>query len=196
MWIWRNSDNSIQSFKIFSNHRCPICGQYFRKNEKAICVIPPQAMRINPKFSANLTPHQSCWEAFVGDITDDVILAERYLKHRLPRPKLMSDEESARLNAFKQAAIQQGFAKETAKGYGVRMTRYRSSLYVEYDVYLDHIDVGHRGSRGLFDGLYERQIVANVYNAMHNILQDGKHDKYSVCKVMEEVQNNVNKMFN
>lgn len=196
MWIWRNSDNTIPSFKVFDNHRCPICGQYFRKGEKAICVIPPQAMRVNPKFAANLIPHQSCWEAFVGDITEDNILAERYLKHRQPRLKPMNAEECARLEAFKQAAIQQGFTKETTKKYGARMTRYRSSLHVEYDVYLDSINVRHRGSSGLIDGLIERQIAANVYNTMHSILQDGKQDQYSICKVLSEVKDNVNKILN
>lgn len=195
MWIWRNSKNEIYTFKLFDSQRCAICGQYFRKGETAIGIVPPRELRIHKKFALNLSAHHDCWKNFVGDITDDKVLAERYLKHRVPRPRALSEDEAARLDAFERAAYQRGFTQKTKKPFGVRMTRYRSSLYVEYDVHRDSIESGHRGKSGLWDKLYERQIITNVYNTMHEILNDGKHDNYSACEVIRKAQSEVDKMF-
>ena len=50
-----------------------------------------------------------------------------------------------------------------------------------------------RGKRGLFDGFYQRQIEANVYNKMHEILSDGKHNSYDYKESIQSVVDEVNK---
>ena len=69
-----------------------------------------------------------------------------------------------------------------------------TSIYVEYNVYADHIDLDYRGKRGMFDGFYTRQIIANIYNKMHEILGDGKYDDYSAAKTIDNIYREVEKM--
>ena len=67
-----------------------------------------------------------------------------------------------------------------------------TSVYLEYNVYMDTIDLDFRGKRGLFDSFYKKQIIANVYNKMHEYLADGKVDNYSMSAEFEKLNNEVN----
>ena len=69
-----------------------------------------------------------------------------------------------------------------------------SSVYLEYNVYQDVIDLDFRGKRGMFDNFYKRQIIANVYNKMHEYMGDGKVDDYSMSKDFEKLNNHVNEI--
>ena len=192
MWIWRTVDGTVRKFINSSQAiRCPICGQYFKKNEISVTIIPPFKVRGNKKLNENKMVHLDEWIEFVGDITDDEELADKFIKHRTPRVHPFTDEEQRRIDAFNQACIHYGFHAEYAKPYGVKRQVHGSSVAIEYNVFTDSMDISHRGKRGLFDNIYERQITTNIYNKMHEILADGKHDDFSANKAIAEIANEV-----
>ena len=192
MWVWRTVDGSARTFtKGHNDKRCPICGQYFQKNESAIAIIPPMSARSHKKLRQNFMAHQDEWIEFVGDIRDDEELASKFVRHRVPRVHPFTDEEQRRIDAFNQACIYYGFHAEYAKPYGVKRQKHGSSVAIEYNVFGDSIDISHRGKRGLFDGIYKQQIATNIYNKMHEILADGKHDDFSANKAIAEIANEV-----
>ena len=69
------------------------------------------------------------------------------------------------------------------------MKKSGSSLYLVYNVYQDSIDLDYRGNKGLFDSFYTREVIAKVYNRMHEYLGDGLKDNYS----MQEDLNKLNR---
>ena len=201
MWVWKDSGGTVRQFKTFGDDakKCPVCGQYFKKDEKGCAVVPPMEIRKNyPKLRQNLVVHYDEWMAFCEGVASDEELAEKFSKHR-PKKKDFTDEEKSMIEAFRSACFDYGFRKEIAKPYGLKCQKNGSSLYVEYNVYMDSISIDFRGKRGLFDSFYEKQIATNIYNKMHDILKDGKHDDYSASKTIEkiysEAKENVDKMF-
>ena len=195
MWVWKTKDGEVREFSpIGSTKRCPICGQYFKKGEKACVVVQPMEVRkMHKKFNQNMMVHYPEWVAFCADVTNDEELANKLIKHKTPRVNSFSEEEVRHINAFTSACRLLGFFVEYDKPYGKKCQQRGTSLYLEYNAFTDKIDVNHRGKRGMFDSIYERQIIANVYNKMHAILNDGKHDDYSATKTIADITAEVNK---
>jgi hypothetical protein len=46
----------------------------------------------------------------------------------------------------------------------------------------------------LFDSFYTREIVAKVFNKMHEILGDGRHDDYSAAASIQKVTDEATKI--
>ena len=44
----------------------------------------------------------------------------------------------------------------------------------------------------MFDSFYKRQIIANVYNKMHEYMGDGKKDNYSIQAEFKKLNDEVN----
>ncbi len=196
MCVWKTKDGEVREFTPLGDNpkRCPICGQYFKKGEKACVVVQPMEVRkMHKKFNQNMLVHYPEWVEFCKDVTTDVELANKLIQHKTPRVAKFSDDEVRRLNAFVSACRTYGFFVEYDKPYGKKCQQRGSSVYLEYNVFTDSIDINHRGKRGLFDSFYERQIVANIYNKMHEILKDGKHDDYSAAKTISGIADEVNK---
>lgn len=198
MWEWKHQNGEVRQFRVTpSDKRCPICGQYFKSHEKGIAIVPPMDIRkLYKKLSQNLTVHHQCWVDFCDNTTDDVKLAEKFQKHKRPAQNIFDADEIARINAFRMACLKQGFCEVFEKPYGLKCKQRGSSVYIEYNVYSDSIDLDYRGKRGLFDGFYSRQIIANIYNAMHATLGDGKKDDYSATKTINSIIQETEKMVN
>ena len=118
----------------------------------------------------------------------------KIINHKVPRKKEFTEDEKLRIDCFKKACFICGFKEEFNKPYGIKMKQCGSSVYLEYNVYQDAIDLDFRGKRGLFDNFYKRQIIANVYNKMHEYMGDGKVDDYSMSKDFEKLNNHVNEI--
>lgn len=194
MWVWKDSNGTVREFvPIGHSKRCPICGQFFKKGEKACVIVPPMEIRIkNKKLSQNLIVHYNEWVEFCNGVSTNEELANKFCKHRIPKQQSFTTEQNNNINAFIKASSEAGFRKEIKKPYGVKMLRVGSSLYLEYNIFTDKIEINHRGKRGLFDSFYEQQIVANVYNKMHEIIGDGKKDNYSCAKEIQKLNQEVN----
>lgn len=202
MWVWKDSNGTVRQFapRTDSPKRCPICGQYFKKGEKGCVIVPPMDVRrSNKRLSQNLIVHYDEWVEFCDGIVDDSVLSEKIAKHKIPKQRVLTSDEEKRKSAFIRACHAYGFLVQFEKPYGVKQQKSGTSIALEYNVFADTIDLSRRGKQGLFDSFYERQIVTNVYNKMHEILGDGKHDDYSCTKtiqgIAEEVNKSVNEMF-
>jgi hypothetical protein len=196
MWVWKDSDGTVRQFipRTDSPKRCPVCGQYFNKGEKGCVIVPPMEIRkSNKKLSQNLIVHYDEWVKFCEGVTSDEELSAKFASHRVPRQKPFTPVQKEKINAFSRACFDYGFRKEFEKPYGVKRQRIGYSLFLEYNVFADTIDIDHRGRRGMFDSLYERQIIANIRNKMNEILGNGEHDDYSCAKEMEKITNEVKK---
>lgn len=189
MWEWKTQDGTVRQFNACSNDKkCPICGQFFKKGEKGCAIVPPMEIRKGyKKLAQNLVVHLDEWTAFCKGVTTDIDLAEKFAKHRVPRKKEFTSEEQKKIDAFRSACHRNGFHEDYDKPFGIKCKQGGSSIYLTYNVYADTIDLDYKGKCGLFDGFYTRQIIANVYNKMHEILGDNKHDDYSASKTINSV---------
>ncbi len=197
MWVWNYYNGEPREFvpRNDTPPRCPLCGQYFRKSEKCIAIVPPMTVRnMGTKLQKNMMVHKAEWEALVGSTTDDVEMAEKVLKHKTPRKMPFTREEEAAMSAFVSACHTAGFWGARELPYGRRCNR-QGTGYLEYNVYTDSIDfVSRVRKRGMFDTFYEREIVAKVFNKMHEILGDGRHDDYSAAQSIQNVQDEANRL--
>lgn len=196
MWECKHKDGTIEKFSKYSRaERCPLCGQYLRQQEESYIIFPPHNVRTHKKLNRNFLVHCDEWDLFCEGITDDTALASKFIAHKMPRVKPLSNEEQCKLDAFIQACINKGFPIIYRKPYGAHCKRVGSSIYVQYNVFSDKIRIEHRGKRGLFDGFFEREIIAKIYNEMHTILGDEKVDDYNantaISSVVEQVQRDI-----
>lgn len=196
MWEMYDSDKKPREFdaRFAYNKPCGLCKTHFRPGDKFYIIIIPSAFRGSHKrLKENMMVHIDEWNELCIGVSTDEEMAQKVINAKFKANKELTTEESARLEAFKEAARKNNFNIEVSKPYGVKMRQIGSSVYVEYNVYLDKIASDFRGKRGFFDGFYQRQIEANVYNAMHAILADGKHNAYNYKESIQSVVNEVNK---
>lgn len=202
MWVWKRADGIPYELpsKTLSPTRCPLCGQYFKKGEREIVIVPPMSVRnLSKKLCTNTMVHRTEWEALSAGITNDEDMANTFIKHKTPRKAPFTKEEEAAMSAFVSACHTMGFWGARELPYGRRCNR-QGTGYLEYNVYMDSIEFISRVRKpGLFDAFYEREIVAKVFTKMHSILGDGRQDNYSAAasiqKVHEEVAKNMSEMF-
>ena len=116
-------------------------------------------------------------------------MAEKIINYKVPHKKAFTEQELFKINCFRKACVDYGFREEFEKSFGLKMKKSGSSLYLVYNVYQDSIDLDYRGNKGLFDSFYTREIIAKVYNRMHEYLGDGLKDNYS----MQEDLNKLNR---
>lgn len=195
MWKWRSNDKvTTVNPKYSEPKRCPICGQYFKKDERAcIIIIPNEYKNTHPKLKENLMVHEAEWDTLIHGLTTDQEVAEAVMKHKTPRTAPLTDDEKARLDAFVKACESIGFREVFTKPFGVKCKQRGISVVFTYNVFMDSIDIDHRGNRGLFDAFYEKQLIAKVFNKMHEILGDGQVDNYSAQKSLDEIADRVKK---
>ena len=202
IWVWKRADGSPYEIhsKTLSPQRCPLCGQYFRKEEREIVIVPPMSVRnISPKLRANMMVHRAEWEELSAGITNDNDMTNAFLKHKTPRKQPFTREQEAAMSAFVSACHTMGFWGARELPYGRRCNR-QGTGYLEYNVYMDSIEfVSRARKRGLFDSLYEREIVAKVFTQMHAILRDGRRDDYSaadtIAKINQDVSEKMSEIF-
>jgi len=202
MWEMKDSNKDPREFsaRYSNNKRCGLCKTFFRPNEKFYIIVIPSALRgSHARLKENMFVHVDEWEEICTGVTTDEELAAKIIAAKFPKRNELTQDESDHLEAFKEACTAHGFRMEVSKPYGVRMKKRGTSMYLDYNVYMDTISFDHRGQHGLFDSFYERQIIANIYNKMHELLSDGKHDDYdykdSINKVAAEVGKTMNEIF-
>ena len=202
MWEMYDSDKKPRVFAARHSHgkRCGLCKTFFRPEEKFYIIVIPSALRgSHSRLKENMFVHVNEWDELCNGVTTDEELAAKIIGSKFKKSNELSEDESNRLDAFKKACMAYNFKMEVSKPYGVRMRQRGSSVYVDYNVYMDMIEVDYRGRRGLFDGFYQKQIATNIYNEMHKILADGKHDNYnykdSINQVMAEVGKTMEEIF-
>ena len=200
MWAMRLKDGTIRSMKTDYMHdkKCFLCGQYFKSGEEyCIIVIPFEYRSKHKKLQSNLLCHTDEWVKFSEGVTTYDEMAEKIINHKKPRKNGFTEEELFKIGCFRKACMDYGFREEFEKPFGLKMKQRGSSVYLVYNVYQGTIDLDFRGKRGMFDSFYKKQIIANIYNKMHEYMGDGKKDTYSIDaefkKLNDEVNNIVDK---
>ena len=194
MWAMRLKDGTIRSMsaKYMEDKKCFLCGQYFKSDDKyCIIVIPFEHRSKHKKLKNNLVCHTEEWLEFAKGVNTYDEMAEKIIKHKIPRKKAFTDEELFKITCFKKACFDYGFREEFEKSFGLKMKKSGSSLYLVFNVYQDSIDLDHRGNKGLFDSFYRREIIAKVYNRMHEYLGDGLKDNYSMHEDLNKLNREV-----
>lgn len=192
MWAMRLKDGTIRSMtaKYMDDKKCFLCGQYFKADDKyCIIVIPFKYRSKHKKLKNNLVCHTDEWLEFAKGVNTYDEMAEKIINYKVPHKKAFTEQELFKINCFRKACADYGFREEFEKPFGLKMKKSGSSLYLVYNVYQDSIDLDYRGNKGLFDSFYTREIIAKVYNRMHEYLGDGLKDNYS----MQEDLNKLNR---
>ncbi len=103
-----------------------------------------------------------------------------------PKKVEITPQQKEMVEQFIQAAWHYGYKDYKYTKDGAQSKMSGSSDILRYNVHSDMIRYSNRRKRGLFDGMFENQIVANVWNKMHEIRGDGKRNDYSADKVLNE----------
>ena len=143
--------------------------------------------QLDKKLQLNFAVHKDCYREFIKGVKSDEDLAYKFANHKKPNKKQFTEEEKNRIKIFEEVCNEYDFYEVINKPYGLRMKKKGTSMTLDYYVYIDTVDFNKRYRPGLFDGFYERELVALVYTKMHNRLGDGKKDEFSAEKVINEV---------
>lgn len=196
MWEMQCEGNP-RSFegRYSNNKRCPICGQFIRKDERFnIVIIPYEYRSQHKKLKDNMMVHVREWAEFCEGITSERELVDKIIAHKTPRAKDFTESEMKKIEAFKKACYDYDFKETFNKPFGIKCKKRGTSVYAEYNVFKDVISVDFRGKRGLFDGFYQRQIETNIFNRMHKYLEDGRKSDYDCNQAIQEVFDKANEM--
>ena len=198
MWELRNSDGprELRWSAGITPKRCPICGQYFVAKDAYYIIVCNAISEARERQLNNEMVHTECWHKFCEGIESNEVLAEKLKKHRKPKPAPFTEEQNRAIEAFKNASNSFNFRELSwTREKCLRATRRGTSSSVVYNPYSGSVTYEDRRKDSLFKGVFDRQISVNVYNKMHEILEDGKHDDYSVAKVVSRVVEETNKIF-
>ena len=196
MWLLGKEDPRIIKYKSVDARRCPICGQYIKTDEPCylvVCNAIPEARTLGLQ---NMMPHAACWDKFSAGARSDGELAAKLKKHRMPKAAPLTEEQLKEIEAFKYAAAKSGFRIMTnTRENGVRASKNGSTSAVVYNPYAKTITYKDRRKDFLMKSLVDREVVAVVYNRMHEYLEDGKRDDYSAAKTIANIVSETKKMF-
>ena len=198
MYEMRDKDGNIRSLTILPSYNkvCNLCGQYFKKGDKYSTVVIPTKYRDNGKLKLNWIVHTDEWLEFIKDIKTE---EEQFLKmsqHKKPHKKPFTEDEKLELDAFRKSCYNFGFRKVFEKSYGLKCQKVGSSVYIEYNIYTQNMEVDFKGKHGLFDGFYMGEIKSKIYNGMNEILGISERDNYSANTEIKKVFDEVDKIFN
>lgn len=198
MWELRtdNGPRKLICSSIGAKDRCKICGQHFKKGDEQYLVVCNSSEEARKAKIGNFMSHVACWDAFCVGVVSDAEMVKKLLRHKQPKEAPLSDKQNEHINAFVQAAAEYGYRERSKTRQGeIRLTKRGTTQSVLYNPHSCEVSYEDRKKDVLFKGLFDRQIVANVYNKMHSILGDGKHDSYSALGVLNQAVEETNKFF-
>lgn len=198
MWELRNDDGPRQFTcgKRHTEERCKICGQHFKEGDKQYLIVCLSSKEAREANLSNMMTHVGCWDEFCTGLTTDTELVSKLLRHKQPKASALTEEQNKHIEAFKQAASEYGYRVESKTRQGaIRMTKRGTTMSVVYNPYSGSVTYEDRRKDNLFKGMFDRQVSVNIYNRMHAILGDGKHDDYSALGIINKAVEDVNKMF-
>lgn len=196
MWKLGGEQPRIIRFKSSDAKRCPICGQYLAKDDETYLIVCLAIAEARDAGLQNMMPHTTCWDEFCSDVTSNADLACKLKKHRMPKAKPLTEEQLTRLKAFMQAASDCGYRMmSNTRDNGVKATKNGTTSAVVYNPYSNTISYTDKRKDFLMKSLIDREVIARVYNKMHEYLGDGKRDDYSAAKTIGGIISETNKFF-
>ena len=196
MWELGGEQPRVIRFKSCDAKRCPICGQYLAKDDETyivVCLAIPEARSLGLQ---NMMPHTDCWNRFCQGVSSNDELAIKLKKHRMPKAKPLTEEQMKLVEAFVRAATDCGYRMIlNTRDNGVRAVRSGTTSAVVYNPYSKTISYTDKRKDFLMKSLIDREVIARVYNKMHEYLGDDKRDDYSAAKTIGGIISETNKMF-
>lgn len=200
MWELRTADGPRELCypkSALEPRRCPICGQYFKADEKYYIIVCNSIPEARDRQLGNAMVHTECWQKFCVGIESNDSLAQKLKKHRTPKSDPFTDEQMKSIEAFKTAAKSYGFiVMNWTREHCLKATRRGTTSSVVYNPYSGNIYYKDRCKDTLFKDMFDRQVAVNVYNKMHELLRDGKRDDYSALKIVSDAVKAANEVFN
>lgn len=179
--------------------KCFWCGEYFNNGDILMLVVVDSGYKkIYKKLAKNIVIHKKHWDELTnrhGNNQEELL--KELGNHRVPRVKsTLTDEQIREITAFKSACVSYRFYLETSCKNEIHMRKPGTSIMVIYNIRSKRMTMTDKVRRkGLFDGLYIREIQAKIFNKMQEILGTDLRDDYTVKKVFDKAKENVDKMF-
>lgn len=189
----------VKASKAWCSKVCYFCGKHIKENDEIALVVVPSNLRFNgeyKKMKSNQVVHLDELKKFSKDMTNVKEVVDAMEKHKVKKENL-TKEQDALMNVFIKASYAYDFKDATKKKDGIVVCKkYGSSDTIQYNVYTDTIEYYNRRKRELFDSFIEKQIVTNIYNKFHELLNDNKHSDYNALKSLGECVSNAIKTTN
>ena len=176
---------------LWTEKTCFVCGKHFLTGDSIVLVVPPYEYKKKYKrLINNAVMHQHEWEELkqTHDSFDDIF--HTMGRSKKPKKVELTPQQKEMVEQFIQAAWNYGYKDYKYTKDGAQSKMNGSSDILRYNVHSDRIAYSNRRKRGLFDGLFENQLVANVWNKMHELRGDGKRNDYSADKVLNKALGN------
>lgn len=195
MWELGGEQPRTIKFRSCDAKKCPICGQYLTKDDECYIVVcngVPEARAVGLQ---NIMPHTACWDEFCRNITSNEYLAQKLKKHRPPKARPLTEEQLKLVETFTRAAFDCGYRVcSSTRDNGVRAVKNGTTSALEYNPYSNTISYKDKRKDFLFKSLVDRELVAKVYNKMHEYLGDDKRDDFSALGTIEGIMTEANEM--
>ena len=177
----------MQAGSAWTEKACFMCGEHFKKGDTIVLVVPPfEYKKEYKRLGLNAVMHQQEWEDLKTTHNSIEEVFKAMGKSKKPKRVNLTDQQKQMVEQFIKAAWEYWYKDYKYNKDGAQAKMNGSSDILRYNVHSDRITYSNRRKRGLFDGLFENQIVANVWNRMHELRGDGKRDDYSADKVINE----------
>lgn len=191
------AERIMKASNNWCDRKCYICGEYFQEGDKIAFIVPTyEYKKLFPALGLNVVAHSSEIDIVKSHCESEDKFLEALGLHKTPRkPNTLNKEQLKHIEEFIQACRQYRFYESTRTKNGVKCKLHGSSDTLEYNARTDKIHhSSKRRSRGLFDGLFIQQLITNVWNEMHKLLGDGKHDDYNARNIIQSAVDKINEM--
>lgn len=141
--------------------RCRLCGKYILKDEKYVVVCPPEKYRsTGKKYLKNFIVHYDEWVKFCEGVPEEE-LASLLMKTPQPHKPQFTDEQIERIMAFEQACKEVGYRIKCEYPMGLRMSKHKKRLAVNYNVYYDMIEWDKNNKEMVFSPVRKIRLIMN-----------------------------------
>lgn len=190
----------MRATTAWQDKKCYCCSSRFKAGDSLVLLIPSiDLKRKYKKLSKNVVMHEDEYNELYNKYGDDIMeFLGNYAKPRVK--ERLTKEQEERLAAFRKACNKMGLLVETEsiKTDGIcKRRKGGTSLTFIYNVYTMRASVTHRGKRGVFDPLFEQELLSTLRIEMNQFL--GKHtiekDRFTVQKAVEQAIEEVNSIF-
>lgn len=179
--------------------RCYWCGQYFKPGDAiALVIIAFEYKKIYKNLGCNIVMHKEEFvqleKQFNGNHEQIVTALGTHKQKRVLN--VLTADQNRSIEAFRTACRLGEFTIETNNNHEIRMRNPGTSFTMSYNPRTNRVKLTDKiRKHGIFDTLYCREIEAKIYNKMQEILGSDKRDSFTVAETMQQVCNDVDKLF-
>lgn len=178
------ASKEMKASKAWADKKCFYCGEYFKAGEGIILLVPSYEVRKKyDKLSLNAVMHLAEYNRLKANMTNEEFI-EHLGNHKQGRKKMeLTEAQLKNMRVFKEACYGYGFRVEVnalQREHLIKQRKSGTSITLQYNPLTDQLSVRTKiRNKSLFDRLFEAELVAKIYNKMHELLGDGKVDNFT-----------------